>query len=47
MVVSTFVGNSGRRVQFELYDTDCQTIPFSAAVEDASGKQLGISDPTG
>lgn len=47
IVVARYVGKTGRRVQFELFDAQQQMIPFGASVEDASGKQLAISDPNG
>ncbi|MGF6127164.1 outer membrane usher protein [Pseudomonas frederiksbergensis] len=47
VVLATFAGSSGRRVQFELFDAQGQPIPFGAAVENAQGTQLAISDPTG
>ncbi|MDH4555998.1 fimbrial biogenesis outer membrane usher protein [Pseudomonas sp. BN417] len=47
VVRARFEGKKGRRVQFELFDTQQQRIPFGAALEDATGKQLAISDPSG
>ncbi|MHC8383998.1 fimbria/pilus outer membrane usher protein [Pseudomonas sp. LB3P14] len=47
VIVARFDGRKGRRVQFELIDANNESIPFGAALEDASGKQLAISDPTG
>lgn len=47
IVVARYAGKTGRRVQFELFDAQQQMIPFGASVEDASGKQLAISDPNG
>lgn len=47
VVVARYTGKSGRRVQFELFDEQGGMIPFGASLEDASGKQLAISDPNG
>ncbi|KJK20273.1 fimbrial protein [Pseudomonas sp. 2(2015)] len=47
VVVARYTGKSGRRVQFELFDEQGAMIPFGASLEDASGKQLAISDPNG
>jgi outer membrane usher protein len=47
VVVARYTGKTGRRVQFELFDAQNTMIPFGAAVEDAAGKQLAISDPSG
>ncbi|WP_205297869.1 FimD/PapC C-terminal domain-containing protein [Pantoea sp. Cy-639] len=47
VVLARYTGKSGRRVQFELFDSQGGRIPFGAALEDASGKQLAISDPSG
>ncbi|TYO70645.1 fimbrial biogenesis outer membrane usher protein [Pseudomonas sp. CK-NBRI-02] len=47
VVLARYIGKSGRRVQFELFDHRGQLMPFGASVEDAEGKQLAISDPTG
>ncbi|MNF30535.1 Outer membrane usher protein FimD precursor [compost metagenome] len=46
-VLARFEGKKGRRIQFELFDAQQQRIPFGASLEDASGKQLAISDPSG
>jgi outer membrane usher protein len=47
IVVARYSGKKGRRVQFELFDAQNNLIPFGAALEDADGKQLAISDPSG
>jgi len=47
VVLARYIGKSGRRVQFELFDERGQLIPFGASVEDAAGQQLAISDPSG
>jgi outer membrane usher protein len=47
VVLARYIGKTGRRVQFELFDGEGGKIPFGAALEDASGKQLAISDPSG
>lgn len=47
IVLARFEGSKGRRVQFEIYDNDGEAIPFGAVLEDAAGKQLALSDPTG
>lgn len=47
VVLARFAGKTGRRVQFELFDGEGGRIPFGAALEDAEGKQLAISDPSG
>lgn len=47
VALARYVSKTGRRVQFELFDAQNQSIPFGATVEDAAGKQLAISDPSG
>lgn len=47
VVLARYVGKTGRRVQFELFDAKGDRIPFGAALEDANAKQLAISDPSG
>ncbi|WP_280283650.1 fimbria/pilus outer membrane usher protein [Pseudomonas sp. BN415] len=47
IVLARFEGKKGRRVQFQLFDSLGKPIPFGASLEDASGKQLAISDPSG
>lgn len=47
VVLARYAGKTGRRVQFELSDSQGGKIPFGAALEDAEGKQLAISDPSG
>lgn len=47
VVLARYASITGRRVQFSLYDTQHQPIPFGATLEDQAGKQLAISDPTG
>lgn len=46
-VLVRYVAQSGRRVQFELFDSAHNPLPFGAALEDESGKQIAISDPNG
>lgn len=46
-VLVHYLSQTGRRVQFELFDSAHNRLPFGAAVEDAAGKQIAISDPTG
>ena len=47
VVLARYVSKSGRRVQFELFDAQHKSIPFGASLEDAAGKQMAISDPSG
>lgn len=47
VVLARYASKTGRRVQFSLFDAHHQPIPFGAALEDAAGKQLAISDPSG
>ncbi|MCP1476881.1 outer membrane usher protein [Pseudomonas sp. EB276 TE3739] len=47
VVLARYASKTGRRVQFSLFDAQHQPIPFGAALEDAAGKQLAISDPSG
>ncbi|NWL75939.1 fimbrial protein [Pseudomonas taiwanensis] len=47
IVLARYEGKKGQRVQFELFDSLGQPIPFGASLEDAKGKQLAISDPSG
>jgi outer membrane usher protein len=47
IVRARYEGKKGRRVQFQLFDSLGEPIPFGASLEDASGKQLAISDPSG
>lgn len=47
VVVARYTGKSGRRVQFELFDSVGERMPFGASVEDGEGKQLAIADPSG
>ena len=46
-MLARYVSKSGRRVQFELFDAQHKSIPFGASLEDAAGKQMAISDPSG
>ncbi|UOB26640.1 fimbrial biogenesis outer membrane usher protein [Pseudomonas orientalis] len=46
-VLVRYLAESGRRVQFELFDGAGTPLPFGAALEDATGKQIAISDPNG
>ncbi|MFJ3484830.1 fimbria/pilus outer membrane usher protein [Pseudomonas sp. NPDC090202] len=43
----SFRATTGRRVQFELSQTDGSRLPLGAAVEDEHGKLLASVDPTG
>lgn len=47
MVLARYASKSGRRVQFELFDAQHQSIPFGASLEDRAGKQVAIADPSG
>lgn len=47
VVLARYVSKSGRRVQFELFDAQHHSLPFGASLEDATGKQMAISDPGG
>ncbi|MBV4474078.1 fimbria/pilus outer membrane usher protein [Pseudomonas botevensis] len=47
VVLARYASKTGRRVQFALYDARHQPIPFGASLEDGTGKQLAISDPSG
>jgi len=47
VVLARYNSKTGRRVQFALFDAQHKPIPFGAALEDAAGKQLAISDPSG
>ncbi|WP_282413046.1 fimbria/pilus outer membrane usher protein [Pseudomonas sp. PS01299] len=47
VVLARYASKTGRRVQFTLFDAQHQPIPFGASLEDAAGKQLAISDPSG
>jgi P pilus assembly protein, porin PapC len=47
VVVARYIGKTGRRVQFELFDAQGSPLPFGAALEDADGKQVAIADPSG
>jgi len=47
VVLARYASKTGRRVQFALFDARHQPIPFGAALEDSTGKQLAISDPGG
>jgi outer membrane usher protein len=47
VVLARYASKTGRRVQFALFDAQHQPIPFGAALEDDTGKQLAISDPSG
>ncbi|MHC8300824.1 fimbria/pilus outer membrane usher protein [Pseudomonas sp. ZS1P83] len=47
IALARYSSKTGRRVEFELFDAQNNLIPFGASVEDASGKQLAISDPNG
>lgn len=47
VVLARYIGKSGRRVQFELFDEHGQLLPFGASVEDEEGRQLAITDPSG
>lgn len=47
VVLARYLGKTGRRVQFVLFDAQHKSIPFGASLEDATGKQMAISDPSG
>lgn len=47
VALARYASKTGRRVQFSLFDAQHKPIPFGAALEDAAGKQLAISDPSG
>ena len=47
IALATFKAEFGQRVQFELQDEQGSTLPFGSVVQDASGKQLGMTDPRG
>jgi outer membrane usher protein len=47
VVLARYASKTGRRVQFELLDSQHQPIPFGAALEDATGKQIAMTDPNG
>ncbi|WP_339495452.1 fimbria/pilus outer membrane usher protein [Pseudomonas sp. RA_105y_Pfl2_P56] len=46
-VLVRYSSQTGQRVQFELFDSAHHRLPFGAALEDATGKQIAISDPNG
>ncbi|MFJ2709438.1 fimbria/pilus outer membrane usher protein [Pseudomonas sp. NPDC087346] len=47
VAVAHYIGTTGRRVQFELFDAQRKRMPFGASLEDMDGKQLAIADPGG
>lgn len=47
VALATFKAEVGYRVQFELRDEQDATLPFGAMVRDATGQQLGMTDPRG
>lgn len=47
IALATFTAEVGHRVQFELRDEQGVALPFGALVRDASGQQLGMTDPRG
>ena len=47
IALATFTAEVGYRVQFELRDEHGVALPFGAVVRDASGQQLGMTDPRG
>ena len=47
VVLARYASKTGRRVQFALFDAQHQPIPFGAALEDSTGKQIAIADPGG
>ncbi len=47
IALATFTAEVGHRVQFELRDEQGVALPFGAMVRDASGQQLGMTDPRG
>ncbi|WP_371915534.1 fimbria/pilus outer membrane usher protein [Pseudomonas sp. R23(2017)] len=46
-VLLRYPSQTGRRVQFELFDALNNRLPFGAIVENDVGKQLAIADPSG
>jgi outer membrane usher protein len=46
-VLVRYPSQTGRRVQFELFDTQHNRLPFGAVLQDATGKQIAIADPSG
>ncbi len=47
IMVARYAAKNGRRMQFELFDAQGNILPFGSSIEDANGKLLGISDPSG
>lgn len=47
VVLATFSATRGRRVQFELRQSDGSRMPFGTTVENEKGERLGITDPRG
>ena len=47
VVLARYANKTGRRVQFAMFDSQHQPLPFGASLEDAEGKQLAIADPDG
>ncbi|WP_095631083.1 fimbria/pilus outer membrane usher protein [Pseudomonas sp. PICF141] len=46
-VLVRYASQTGRRVQFELFDAEHKHLPFGTVLEDSSGKQIAMSDPSG
>lgn len=46
-VLASFKADTGRRVQFELQQSDGSPMPFGAVVNGSDGERLGITDPRG
>lgn len=47
VVLARYLSKTGRRVQFTLFDAQRRPIPFGAFLEDETGKQIAIADPSG
>lgn len=45
-VLVRYPAQTGRRVQFELFDHEHKHLPFGAVLEDAAGKQIALADPS-
>lgn len=46
-VLVRYASQTGRRVQFELFDAMHKHLPFGTVLEDSSGKQIAMADPSG
>lgn len=47
VVLARYASKTGRRVQFELFEALGKPSPFGAVLEDKTGKQIAIADPSG